>query len=390
VAIFTRPRRSAEPGPGQPLIPYRWSTGQAGSVIVDTSTALRHSAVWAAVRMRADMVSTMGFYCWRNNPGDAGRSRVPVPIVLRSPSGSRMDMTEWLYSSQVSLDLRGNAYGVILARDGFGRPSQIELVDPDKVVVHQAKDGTVTYTIHGQKFTADQVWHEKQNTMPGQAVGLSVIAYAAWTISSGLSAERFGLDWFRNGAFPSGHLKNIARKLEATEALAIKERFVDSVAQRQPFVSGMDWDFKALTVNPNESQFLETIKASVSDVARFFSMPAEMIGGSSGSSLTYANVEQRSIDFLTFHLDPTLVRRETALSRLVADPIYVQFDRDNLLRTDMLNRYKAYHFGVTARVLTPDDARAAENRPPLTDYDWTQFAKIPGAAAALAEGSSTK
>jgi HK97 family phage portal protein len=388
VALFSRTVRSTEPGPGQPLIPYRWSN-QAGSVLVDSDTAFRHSAVWAAARLRADMVSTIGLYAWKNNP-DGSRRRVALPAILTTPSGNQMDISEWLYSSQTALDLRGNNYGRIMSRDGFGRPTQIELVHPDNVSVRQINQGKIAYFIKGVAFDPVDIWHERQNTIPGALVGMSSIAYAAWTISAGLSAQRFGLDWFRNGAFPSGHLKNVAKMMQAKEAEAVKERFMDSVAARQPFVSGADWDFKSLTVNPNESQFLETIKASVNDVARFMSVPAEMIGGSSGSALTYASVEQRSLDFLTYHFDPTLVRRERILSRLVPDGTYVQFDRDNLLRTDLLARSKAYHLGVNARFLTPDDVRKKEFLPPLTEKDWEQFGKIPSAQPALAEGGNNQ
>lgn len=388
--LFNRTSRAAEPGPGQPLIPARWGN-QVGSVFVDSETAMRHSAVWSAVRLRADMVSSLGLFCWKDNP-DGSRRRLPTPNVLISPSGNQIDISEWLYSSQVSLDMRGNAYGIILARDGFGRPSQIELLNPDAVAVRQARSGEITYGVHGKTYKAIDIWHERQYTMPGSPVGLSAIAYAAWTISAGLSAQRFGLDWFRNGAFPSGHLKNLAKKLEAKEAESIKERFSAAVSNRQPFVSGADWDFKSLTINPNESQFLETINASIDDVARFFSTPPEMIGGGAGKggSITYTNVEQRSLDFLIFHIDPTLVRRERAISRLTADGTYVQFDRDQILRTDLLARMKAKHLQVNARMLTPDEARAEEHRPPLTEADWEQFAKIPSATPALSEGSNSQ
>lgn len=391
MALFNREYRSPEPGPGQPLIPYRWSN-QAGSVLVDTDTAFRHSAVWAAVRLRADVVSTLGLYCWKDLP-DGSRRRVNLPHVLINPSGNQVDITEWLYSSQVSLDLRGNAYGKIMSRDGFGRPSQIELIHPDNVAVRQAASGEILYYIKGVEHKAVDIWHERQNTLPGQVLGMSAIAYAAWSISSGLSAQRFGLDWFRNGAFPSGHLKNLAKSLQAKEAEAVKERFSASVAAHQPFVSGADWDFKSLTINPNESQFLETINASTDDVARFFTVPAEMIGGGksgSGTSLTYANVEQRSLDFLIYHMDPTFVRRERALSRLVADGTYAQVDRDGLFRTDKLNRFKSLHLAVNARIITPDEARLEDHRPPLTQADWDQFAQIPSATPALAEGSNNQ
>lgn len=389
MALYNRTQRAVEPGPGQPLIPLRWSQ-QQGSVQVDLDTSLRHSAVWAAVRLRADMVSTIGCFRWNDKP-DGSRERVKLPPVLINPSGNQIDLAEWLYSSQVSLDLRGNSYGIIGARDGYGRPLQIELVHPDKVTVRQDQGGTITYHINGKKYAAVDIWHERQNTLPGQPVGLSAISYAAWTISSGLSAQRFGLDWFRNNSTPSGILKNIAKKLNPSEAEAIKVKFTDSVQQRQPFVTGNDWDFKALSMTPNESQFLETIRASVSDVARFFSVPAEMIGGGqSGSSVTYANVEQRSLDFLIYHLDPTLVRREQALSRLVADGSYIQFDRDQILRTDMLNRYKSYHLAVNARFLTPDDIRFKEHEKPLDAADWAQFGNIPSATPALAEGGNNQ
>ncbi|MCY0926895.1 phage portal protein [Streptomyces sp. H27-H1] len=206
MSLFKR-RSVAGPTAGE-LIPPR-PAQRAGGVVVTDETALRHSAVWACLRLRANLVSTMPVDVYRR-VGEM-KVEVPKPPVLVNPGGERVGMMEWLYSTQFDLDRAGNCFGLITARDGLGLPARIELVPLADVTVRQ-RDGVITYRIGSQVYTADEVWHERQYTMAGLAVGLSPVAYAAWSIGEYLSVQQFALDWFGNGAVPSAHLKNTAKR----------------------------------------------------------------------------------------------------------------------------------------------------------------------------------
>ena len=86
-------------------------------------------------------------------------------------------------------------------------------------------------------------------------IGLSPLAYAAMSIGQYLSAQQFALDWFANGSMPSGKLKNTAKKIDKDDAELVKDRFKASVAARDVFVHGNDWEFDFISVAANESQF---------------------------------------------------------------------------------------------------------------------------------------
>jgi len=120
---------------------------------------------------------------------------------------------------------------------------------------------------------------------------------------------------------------------------------------------------------PEEAQFLETTRANVATIARYFGVQPELIGGESGGSLTYANVEQRALDFLTFGLRPWLVRLEVALSALLASKTDVKFNAAALVRTDLLTRYQAHESAIRAGWKLRSEVRDLEDLPPIPGID---------------------
>lgn len=382
MSVFFRAARAGSTpvvGTLQELLAGRRLGGRtAAPVTFDSSLAI--PAVLDAVRLRANLVSSLPVQTYRERDGVS----VPVtnPPVLTMPGGEGVDIGEFLFSSQVSLDLRGNAFGLVVAWDGLGLPRQIELQHPDEVAVRRV-EGRLRYRIGGKEYEATSVWHERQFTIPGSPLGLSPIAYAATALGINLAAEQFGSDWFRDGAHPTHVLTN-KEAAEITEGAAktVKARVkAATTGTREPLVLAGGWDLKPLQVAPAESQFLETMKFGVNQVARIFDVEPEMIGGSSeGSSITYANVEQRAIGNLTYRLGPVITRRERALTRLTPAPRFVKLNRGALLATDLLTRYRSYETGIRSGFLTRDEARALEDREPLTEEQLAQIQQVPSPA----------
>lgn len=361
-------------------LPQRGSRRQ-GSVDVTTESALAHSAVWAAVRLRADLMSTMPIDAFRRIASEGVDVEVTKPAVLITPSshgdGQPMDMSEWMYSTQVDLDKSGNTFGGIGAWDGQGLPAQIDPLPAEKVTVSVRKGKIDHYKIGRDKYLPREIWHERQYTTPGVHVGLSPVAYAAQSIGGYLSAQQFALDWFSNGAVPGAILKNTAKKLDKGESSIAKRQFMSSVSIGEPFVTGMDWDYQMLQAKAAESQFLEEMQYSISDIARFFGVPADMLDApSQGSSITYANVTQRNLQLLIMNIGPAVNRRERALARLLPAPRHVKLNSDALLRMDPQTRQTVIDSRIKARTLTPDEGRALDNLPPLTIDQYEQFNKL--------------
>lgn len=351
-------------------LPVR-GTGDAPSVT--SQTALRHSAVWACLRLRSDLVSTTPLDVYRRVGGV--QIEVAKPPLLVTPSGS-IGIEEWLYSSQFDLDRFGNAFGLITARDGLGYPARIDLVSAESVSV-VISDGEVSgYRIGSMVYDVRDVWHERQFTVAGLHVGLSPIMYAAYSIGSYLSAQEFALDWFSSGAAPSGHLRNtLAQTLGAEEATAVKSRFKNAVKGRDIFVTGRDWEYTMAQVPANTTMFLDEMKYGVADVCRFLGVPGDLIDAeTSTGSVTYASISQRNLQLLIMNMGPAFVRREKALSRALPAPRYVKFNTDaTVLRMDPASRGDAILARVAGRTLAPSEARELDNLPPFTPEQVAEF-----------------
>lgn len=352
----------------------RGSRPRTGTARVTAESALRSSAVWACLRLRADLISTMPLDVYRRLP-DGTQLEMAKPPVLVQPGGEQVHVTEWVYSSQIDLDRNGNAVGLITARDGAGRPARIELQPLSDVTVRGRGSEILEWKIGTKKFSPAEIWHEKQFTLPGLPLGLSPVAYAAWSIGGYLSAQQFALDWFASDANPAGTLRHTSEEnISAKVAQVMKDRFKVATANRDIFVTGTDWEYTPSAADASQAAFLEHMRYGVSDAARFFGVPGDMIDAEgTKASITYANVTQRNLQLLVMNLGPAIVRREAALSKLLAAPRYVKFNTDAILRMDPQARTAAILSRVAGRTLAPSEARELDNLPPFTPEQIAEF-----------------
>ena len=337
-------------------------------VSVDMDSANTHGAVFACRDLICRLVSTLPVHEFDRSGGF--QRQLPTPQVLTTPDGE-LDISAWLYQELDSLLMAGNAYGLIQRYDNRGWPAQITTVHPSSVSwQRKGKYGPVDWKLEGEpigKWPAGDLWHLPAYTVAGLPVGLSPIRYAALTIGLGLAAQRFGGQWFRDGMIPSGLLTN---EDEVPKELAelVKVMWRDTLAgNREPVVLGDGWKYEAISISPEESQFLDTIQANKADVCMWFGLDPEAIGATraGGSSVVYQNVEQSEIHLLVRTMNPWVVRLERALTMIRPRPRYVKFNVDALLRVDAMTRAKIYDMGVRGGTLMPDEVRGLEEREPL-------------------------
>lgn len=373
-----RPAREARGMFYEPPIPPTYQGGMGGgglgnSVSVDAS--LQNDAVWACVRLLADVVSMLPLQAYRRK----GKVRTLLdtqPALLVKPSDDA-ELPEWLWMLIASLTLRGNGYARVVGRDAYGLPVQTELLAPDSVKPFTSDAGRRQYRLNGRTVLgAEDVLHFRAFRWPGQLEGLSPIRYHALTILTDVEANRFGLGFFRDGAHPSSVLSS-DQPIDQSDADAIKARFKAAISGRDVAVLGAGVTYQAIQVKPEESQFLATQKYGATKIARIFGVPAAMIDAESGSSMTYSNVEQRSIELLTYAVQPWLTRIEAAISALYPRGTEVRFDVDALLRTDHETLARSLATRIAAKFLTPDEAREQYDLPPLTQQQKDELDLVP-------------
>lgn len=359
------------------LVPRGRSTA-TGSVTVTADTALRQSAVWACLRLRAGLISTMPLDVFRKVLGL--QVEMPKPPVLVAPGGERWDLVDWMYASQFDLDRGGNTIGLITETNSLNLPSRIDLQSLGDCTVLDRKDTGLKYRIGGKEYPPEKVWHERQYVIAGLPVGLSPVAYAAWTIGQYQSAQQFALDWYGSGGIAKGQMRNTAMpEVKQPTADAMKVRFKASVEGRDVFVTGKDWEYSPIQAEAVGMEWLEAQKFGIGDVARFFDCPGDLIDAAvTTGNITYANVTQRNLQFLIMHLGPAVFRREKALSKLLPVPRFVKLNRDALLAMDPETRTKVITERINNRTLAPSEGRALENLPPLTEEQIAEFDRLFG------------
>lgn len=328
-------------------------------------TSLQKIAVWSCVTLTATIAEILPLDGYSGD-GQDKRPR-KLPGWMEDLGGTGHGTPDWCWMWVYSQMLRGNAYAPVVERDRTsGKPRVVPLAHPDDVAVRRDSEGRLEWRVCGTTYYDDEVWHRRSYPIPGYFKGLSPIAQHALTIGTGLRAMKFGHDWFVDGAHPSAILTT-DQEIGEKSGKEAKARFVEAVrGRREPAVLGNGWKYQPIQIAPNESQFLETNQYTSGECCRIFGPAyAEIFGYETGGSLTYSNIEQRSLDLLTYAVDPWLVRLERVLSWLLPAPQYVKFNRDALVRTDLLTRYRAHEIALRNRWRTVNGVLALEDEPPV-------------------------
>ena len=379
-SIFRRPEERAQATtwgqwPGE-------MTQVVGGVAVDEQSSMQLLTVYGSVRLITDSIATLPLDVFRRTGEDA-KVEVAKPTWLQQPT-TNLDFTSWVSQVLSSLLLHGNAYVAVL-RNEVGTIVELLPLDPSKVRVTRDR-GRLSYMVNGQRIDAEML-HLKGLMLPGSDVGLSPVEYARQSIGLGLAAVKFGTGYFEGegnmpgviempGSAQSETLKGIANQWRQRRREG--GRGLPGVLQE-----GATW--KPTGVTNEQAQFLATRKFTSAEIAgqMFMIDPSELGIGIEGSSLTYANLEQRNTRFVRVTLLPWIVRLEKALSDLLAQPRYVKFNINALMRGDLSSRYAAYATGIGAGFLEPNEARDWEDLPPLDTPDVAEVDPVQENAALM-------
>jgi HK97 family phage portal protein len=331
-------------------------------------------AVWQCVNMVANAVASMPLETFRRTSG------LPLkldksPQVVATPGGD-CTQSEWLQTLVVSLLLRGNAYARIVSRDSDMRPNQLELLNPDRVVPFTNSKGRKAYRIGGLETDGESIFHVRGMTFPGSVVGLSPIAYAAATIGLDISTRDFARNFADGEGIPKAIL-SVSGTVDQTKARTVKERFLEASRNREPVVMGDAVSYQAIQIAPEESQFLATQQMSIAHIARFFGIPPRKVGGTDGSSLTYANLTQENMDFLQEGVNPWLIRVQDAFSALLPEPEFVKFNTTSLTRMDPQGEVERMNYMIAGGYVVQSEARTYFGYPAFTPEQLAEKASSP-------------
>jgi HK97 family phage portal protein len=331
--------------------------------------------VASAVRILSDAVSGLPFDAVRMD-GEIRKTIEPPPAIISDPFGGMSNPAlptkrQGIGQMMVSLLLRGNAYALVVERNGR-YPKQLMVLHPDRVKCEFNAAGEKVYEVNRLPVPASEIVHLTGMSYPESPTGISVIQYARNAIGLGLAAEEFGARFFGSGAHLSGVI-SVEGDLDKERARQLKESFTTAHAGIRNahaigvLTGGAKWT--PVSISPEDAQFLGTRAAQNLDLAMLFGIPPHMLGQVDRTTSWGTGIEQQGLGFLAYTLSAWLGRFEDAWSVMLPRPQCARFNADALLRTDAAGRWAVYSAARSAGILTPNEIRALENFGPIDGGD---------------------
>ena len=355
------------------------------STSVSPSTALTFSAVWAAMRLLSESVSTLpiGVYKKSNN-GDRVEQNTDLSYLLKYQPNTYQNKITFIEKIMMDLLSNGNSY-VRIERNNLGKPIELLPLNYNDVNVY-FKDNRLYYSSEQLKgtYNAEDVLHFKlitnvnaleHGTQDGGILGMSPITQCKNAIGWGMDVEEFGRTFFKNGAKLSGVLKT-DRALSEQAIDRLRNSFNNNYSKlsgsNQTAVLEEGLEFQPLSVSSDNAQFLQRREFSISEIARIFNVPPHLLKDLTKSS--FNNIEMQSQEFVTYSLMPYLNKIELEMNTKLFRKTnigkeYVKFNTNALLRGNIKDRSDYYKTAITNGWLSINEVRAKEEENKIADGD---------------------
>ena len=374
--IFKRARDKPENKTAGSSYTFLMGGSSAGKVVTERS-AMQMTAVYSCVRILAEAVAGLPLHLYRYKEDGGKEKAINTNLyhLLHDEPNPEMSSFVFRETLMTHLLLWGNAYAQII-RNGKGEVIALYPLMPNKMRVDRDESGHIYYEY---RKTTDEANAKENETVilssfdvlhiPGLGfdglVGYSPIAMAKNAIGLAIATEEYGAKFFANGAAPSGVLEHPGTIKDPQRVReAWQSQFGGSGNSGKVAVLEEGMKYTPISISPEQAQFLETRKFQINEIARIFRVPPHMVGDLEKSS--FSNIEQQSLEFVKYTLDPWVIRWEQSLARALLNPdekkeYFFKFNVEGLLRGDYASRMSGYATARQNGWMSTNDIRELEN-----------------------------
>ena len=350
--------------------------GSTSGKTVTERSAMQMTAVYSCVRILAEAIAGLPLHVYRYN-SDGGQEKAidhSLYLILHDEPNPEMSSFVFRETLMTHLLLWGNAYAQII-RNSKGEVMALYPLMPNKMSVDRDENGQLYYQY---LRSTDEVGGKNETVIlkptdvlhiPGLGfdglVGYSPIAMAKNAIGLAIATEEYGAKFFANGAAPSGVLEHPGTIKDPQRVReAWQSQFGGSQNSGKIAVLEEGMKYTPISISPEQAQFLETRKFQINEIARIFRVPPHMVGDLEKSS--FSNIEQQSLEFVKYTLDPWVIRWEQSIMRTLLTPeekksYFVKFNLEGLLRGDYQSRMNGYATARQNGWMSANDIRELEN-----------------------------
>lgn len=270
---------------------------------------------------------------------------------------------------------RGNTY-VLLVRGNANQVTAMYILDPTKVTVLVAEDGSVWYELSLDELNtldktvtvpASEIIHDRMNCLFHPLVGISPLYASGLAAEQGLKIQEDSTNFFRSGANPGGVL-TAPGSISSETALALKATWDSKYSganSGKVAVLGDGLTFTKLKMTAADSQLVQQLEWTAAVVASTFKVPAYKIGVGPIPAIT--NIEALTQQYYAQCLQIHIEKMEACLDEGLGleDNIGTQLDLDVLFRMDNATLVKTLGEGVKSSIIKVDEARKRLQLPPV-------------------------
>ena len=351
--------------------------GTTSGKTVTERTAMQMTAVYSCVRILAEAVAGLPLHLYKYTENGGKEKAIDHPLYRLLHDEPNPEMSSFVFRETLMthLLLWGNAYAQVI-RNGKNEVIALYPLMPNKMSVDRDSNGQLYYSYYRG---SDEAIRDTQNTVilkpsdvlhiPGLGfdglVGYSPIAMAKNAIGMAIACEEFGAKFFANGAAPSGVLEHPGTIKDPSRVRdAWQSQFGGSSNSGKVAVLEEGMKYTPISISPEQAQFLETRKFQINEIARIFRVPPHMVGDLEKSS--FSNIEQQSLEFVKYTLDPWVIRWEQSIQRALLSHdekavYFAKFNLEGLLRGDYQSRMNGYAIGRQNGWMSANDIRELEN-----------------------------
>lgn len=358
---------------------FLWGGTTSGKV-VNERTAMQMTAVYSCVRILSEAIAGLPLFVYKYGTDGSKEKYLDHPLWRVLHDEPNPEMTSFVFRETMMnhLLLTGNAYAQII-RNARGEVVALYPLMPDRVTVDRDSQGRLYYRYYKCSDEAPEVGKAKQADIVfaptdilhvlglgyDGLVGYSPIAMAKNAVGLAMAAEEYGAKFFANGAAPSGVLEHPGT-IKDPERIrqSWQSTFGGSSNSNKIAVLEEGLKYTPIAISPEQAQFLETRKFQINEIARIFRVPPHMLADLEKSS--FSNIEQQSLEFVKYTLDPWVIRWEQAMNKsLLLDSekrtVFTKFNVDGLLRGDYASRMNGYATARQNGWMSANDIRELEN-----------------------------
>lgn len=345
---------------------------------VNEQTAMQMTAVYSCVRILSETLAGLPLHVYKYNDSGGKEKNLRHPLYKLLHDEPNPEMTSFAFRETLMshLLLWGNAYAQII-RNARGEVISLYPLMPNKMTVDRDSSGRLFYLYQRGSEDAPTLGKEHQVYLspsdvlhiPGLGfdglVGYSPIAMAKNAVGLAIATEEYGAKFFANGASPGGVLEHPGTIKDPQK---IKESwnaaYQGSGNAHRVAVLEEGMKYQPIGISPEQAQFLETRKFQINEIARIFRVPPHMLADLEKSS--FSNIEQQSLEFVKYTLDPWVVRWEQSMCRALLmesekPNVFIKFNVDGLLRGDYVSRMSGYATARQNGWMSANDIRELEN-----------------------------